>query len=382
VIKNKPIPLFLPKISSKDKKVIDESLNSNILSGGPKTKKFESEFTHYTKSKFSVSVSSATAALHLSLLSLGIGKNDEVIIPDITFVATANAVLLVNATPVLADVDYSMNISSESIESKITKKTKAIIPVHFGGLSCNMKKIRKIAKEHNLRIIEDCAHAIGAKYDKKHVGTIGDIGCFSFFATKNMTTFEGGMIITNLKKVAIKTAELRSHGITRNVSERYKTKSPWNYDVITPGYNYKMDEIRATLGSSQLSGLDHQIKKRRKIAKFYIKNLENIEGIEVINKDKVDENVFHLFLIRIKNSFRIPRDKVHLKLKEQNIQTTVHYRPLHQFSIFKKQKLTNKQFPCATEVYNECLSLPMFPDMRESQQMTVIKELEKIRNQS
>lgn len=375
MIKEKSIPLFLPKLSQEDKKDITSSLRTNIFSGGPKIEKFESNFSSYVGSKFSIAVSSATAALHLSLLSLGIGKNDEVIVPDITFVATANAVFLANAKPILADIDNSMNISPDSIKSQITKKTKAIIPVHFGGVPCNMRKIKKIASDHDLKIIEDCAHAIGAKYENMHVGTIGDVGCFSFFATKNMTTFEGGMITTDSKEVAKKSFELRSHGITRNVSDRYKSKAPWIYDVIEPGYNYKMDEIRAVLGSSQLKKLNQQIKKRRKIAQYYVKKLEKIKGIEVINKEKINENVYHLFLIRIKESFGINRDEVHLRLKEKAIQTTVHYRPLHEYTIFKKQKLKKSQFPMSIKLYNECLSLPMFPDMKKNQQDRVVKEL-------
>src|SRR3989338_9576238 len=185
------VPLYEPWITKSDKNNVLTALKSPHLTDGPVLRKFESKFSKLVGADFSIGVSNGTEALHLSLVSLGIGKGDEVIVPDMTFVATSNAVLLSGATPILADIDLSLNISPESIENKITKKTKAIIPVHFAGYSCNMTKIMKIARQHNLHVIEDCAHSLGAYFDKKHVGTFGDTGCFSFYPTKNITTIEG-----------------------------------------------------------------------------------------------------------------------------------------------------------------------------------------------
>ena len=190
------VPFFTPAISNLDKKAVLRSLNGKLLTNGPKLAEFEKKFSKFVNSRYAVGVSNATAGLHLSLRALGVGKNDEVIVPDMTFVATANAVLLANAKPVLADVDIkTMNISPQAILANITKKTKAIIPVHFAGRSCDMTKIMKIAKDYKLFVIEDCAHAIGTKFKNKHVGTFGDCGCFSFYPTKNITTLEGGMVI-------------------------------------------------------------------------------------------------------------------------------------------------------------------------------------------
>ena len=204
--RNKPrnkIPFFTPEISSSDKQKILKILDSKILTNGPAVEKFENSFKKFTSCKNAIGVSNGTSALHLSLMALGIGKTDEVIVPNLTFLATANSILMTGATPVIADVSLSdYNIDVNSLEKSITKKTKAIIPVHFAGKACKMDTIVKIAKKNNLKIIEDCAHAIGTKFKKRHVGTFGQAGCFSFYPTKNITTLEGGMIITNSEQMA------------------------------------------------------------------------------------------------------------------------------------------------------------------------------------
>ena len=196
------VPFIIPEITKNDKNAVLNALNSRLLTDGPKLREFESIFAKFTGAKFAVGVSNGTAALQLSLKSIGINYNDEVIIPDITFIATASSIFNNNAIPVLADVDEYLNISIKSMEKKITKKTKAIIPVHFAGKSCDMKKIMQVARKYKIKVIEDCAHAIGTKFEKNHVGTFGEAGCFSFYPTKNFTTIEGGMIITNSKKIA------------------------------------------------------------------------------------------------------------------------------------------------------------------------------------
>ena len=242
------VPFVVPNIEPSDKHAIEIALKSTLLTDGPILKKFESDFSKFTGSKYAIGVSNATSALHLSLKSVGIEKDDEVIIPNITFVATANAVLYTGATPVLVDVnDNDINISIKSIEESITEKTKAIIPVHFAGKSCDMSAIQKLAKKNNLEIIEDCAHAIGTKFNKTHVGNFGKTGCFSFYPTKNLTTFEGGMIITNSKKIASKIRSMRNHGITKSLKERFSNGYPWDFDVSELGYNYRLDEIRSSL---------------------------------------------------------------------------------------------------------------------------------------
>lgn len=368
------VPLFQPEITKEDKKEIIKVLDSPILSDGPRLKEFESSFAKYLDTKYAVGLSSATAALQLSLQCLGIGKGDEVIVPDVTFVATANSVVLAGARPVFADIDPSLNILVDSLKKLITKKTKCIIVVHFAGQPANMNEIKKIANKNKIKIIEDCAHAIGAKYLGKYVGTFGDTGCFSFFATKNMTTLEGGMLVTNSKKIFGKAKELRSHGITKSVVERYKTNKPWLYDVPFPGYNFKLDELRSTIGLSQLRRIDKINLRRRKIAQYYNKKLKNIKGIELVNQDSPN-HVYYLYIIRITKGFGLSRDEVYRKLKQKGIQTTVHYRPLHQFSQFRNYKKNNIELSNSLLAYSECLSLPMFTTITKNQQDCVVKQL-------
>jgi len=238
------VPFFRPYIDKEDIKSVENSLKRPLLTDGPILQEFESKFSKLTGAKFAVGVSNATSALQLSLKALGIGKNDEVILPDMTFVATGNSILNVGATPVIVDVNDDMNISLDSIKENITSKTKAIIPVHFAGKICDIKNIKKIATANNLFLIEDCAHAIGAKFENKHAGTFGDAGCFSFYPTKNITTIEGGMVICNSKNTMQRIQSFRNHGITRTLKQRFSDGKPWDYDEIEPGYNFRLDEIR------------------------------------------------------------------------------------------------------------------------------------------
>ena len=247
------VSFFSPIITKDDKQAVMNALDSTLLTDGPRLRQFEEAFAKFVGSKYAIGVSNATSALHLSLKSLDIGKGDEVIVPDMTFVATANAVVLSGAKPVFADVEEdTMNISADSIKKNLSPKTKAILPVHFAGLACDMTKIKKIAKENNLKILEDCAHAIGTTWQKKHVGNFGDAGCFSFYPTKNMTTIEGGMIVASSQKIANYVTSARNHGLTKTLTQRYSHGKPWDYDMKESGYNYRLDEIRSALGLSQL----------------------------------------------------------------------------------------------------------------------------------
>ena len=371
------VPLYVPWITDKDKSNILKGLQNPHLTDGPQLRILEKHFSKKTGTNYAIGVSNGTAALHLSLLSLNIGKNDEVLVPDYTFAATANAVFLTNAKPVLVDIDKSLNISEESILSKINKKTKAIIPVHFAGLACNMKKIIKLSKKYNLKVIEDCAHSFGTLYKKKHVGSFGDVGCFSMYPTKNITTIEGGMIVTNSKNVARKSELLRNHGLSRTLVNRNNAKKPWDYDIITHGYNYRLDEIRSRLGISQILRSKKIRSKRIGAAKYYNKKLPNDDCIEVVNLDRESEHSYHLYIIRIKEKSKISRNSLHEKLFKSGIKTTVHYKPLHMFSYFKKLKINPKDFPLSENAYTECLTLPLFPTITRNQQDFVIKNIQK-----
>ena len=374
------VPLSMPWITNSDKKAILSCLKSPHLTDGPKLREFESKVANYVGSKYAIGLSNATSALYLSLLLIGIKQGDEIIIPDLTFIATANAVLAAGAKPVLVDIDETLNISTDQIKEKINPKTKAVIPVHFAGYSCNMNEIKKISKKHDIEIIEDCAQALGTYFQGRHVGTFGITGCFSFYPTKNITTIEGGMITTNSKKIAEKITSLRNHGITKTLIQRNKSSKPWLYDVLQFGYNFRLDEVRATLGTSQLNRFKEIIRRRLKAVTYYKKELSKIRGIEDIHYKYENNHAYHLYIVRIKNQFGVRRDKVHDKLFRKGIRTTVHYKPIHKYSIFKKDHYKDKEFPNTIKAYKECLTLPLFPTITRWQQDYIISTLKAIKN--
>lgn len=368
------VPFFSPWITNSDKKAVLDALESTMLTDGPKLREFESEFSKFTGAQYATGVSNATSALHLSLKACGIGPGDEVIVPDMTFVATANAVIHTGATPVFADVDKDdMNISVDSIKNNITKRTRAILPVHFAGRACKMKDVVKIAKSNNLLIIEDCAHAIGARLENKHVGTFGDVGCFSFYPTKNITTIEGGMIITNSKKISEYVKIARNHGVTKSLIQRYTHGKPWDYDVLESGYNFRLDEIRSSLGLSQLKRIQKLNSMRKKANDYYDSKLHKIRGIIISQSTNKNESAYHLYIIRIQKEYGISRDELFHKLLKLGISTSVHYKPLHKFTAFRKFKKISSDLQNSTELYDEILSLPFYPNISKGEQDIVIK---------
>ena len=374
------VPFIIPDITKNDKNAILNAFNSRLLTDGPKLRKFESMFAKFTGAKFAVGVSNGTAALHLSLKALGIGKGSEVIIPDITFVATASSVLLTGATPVLVDVDEDLNISNTSIKKSITPRTKAIIPVHFAGKSCKIKEIASTARKNHIAIIEDCAHAIGARVTNKHVGTFGQSGCFSFYPTKNFTTIEGGMVITNSKNVSDFVRSARNHGISKTLASRFSGGKPWNYDVENPGYNYRLDEIRAALGISQMKRIKKMNALRKKAANYYTEKLEDVNGIVVPYKSIDVEHVHHLYVIKITRKYGITRDVLFQKLLKDGIRTSVHYKPLHKFTIFKKMSKAYDNLSNSKSAYSEILSLPIYPSISKKQQNLIISSIKKYKS--
>ena len=373
------VPFFLPYVDSKDITEIKKAALSSLLTNGPKLDSFEQKFKKFTKSKYAVGVSNATSALYLSLKALGIKKNDEVIIPDLTFAATANSVLQTGATPVLADInEETLNISAESIIKNISRKTKAIIPVHLAGTPCDMQKIMRIARSNSLKVIEDCAHGIGTSYNKKHVGNFGNAGCFSFYPTKNLTTIEGGMVITNDKKIADFIQLARNHGMSRSLMSRYSTGKPWEYDIKDIGYNYRLDEIRSALGISQLQKLTILNKKRLIAFRYYNKELKNISGLIVPNEKNFKNNSCHLYIVRITSDAKITRDKLFYSLQKKGIGSSVHYKPLHEFTLFRKKGISRDSLSVSKRIYKEILSLPMYPQLTRHSQDYVIKSIKNI----
>jgi len=369
------VPFFKPYISKSDHVVVENALKSNILTNGVNLENFEKSFSKFSNSKYAIGVSNATSALHLSLKALGIGKGDEVIVPDMTFVATASSVLLSGATPVLADVDDDLNLSIDSIKKSLTKKTKAIIPVHFAGKPCTINKIKKITTSNDLKLIEDCAHAIGSKLNNQHVGTFGDVGCFSFYPTKNITTLEGGMVITQSKKISDKINSLRNHGITKTLFQRYSKGHPWEYDITEPGYNYRLDEIRAALGLNQLKQIKKLNNLRKNAFKNYNQKLKNKNGLITPNFENNSKHSCHLYILKITKEFGMSRNELYEKLLSAGIVTSVHYKPLHKFTLFKKTCKIYDSLKNSKSYYDQIISLPLFPLISIKEQDYVIKHI-------
>ena len=373
-------PAYEPWISDEDKKIVKKTLTQSMLTLGPQLEKFENDFCKYSKAKYAVAVSNCTAALHLSLMALGIKKDDEVIIPDLTFVADANAILACNAKPVIVDINKeNFFLSISNIKKNITKKTKAIIPVHIYGQVCNIEDILDVAKDNNLKVIEDCAHAVGTFHKSKHVGTLGNTGCFSFYPTKNITTAEGGMVITNSEKIAEKVRQLRNHGMTKSLKSRYSSEYPWIFDIKQPGYNYRLDEIRAALGITQLKRIKKINELRKKASSYYNKNLQNIPGI--ILPDMVNDKThsYHLYTIRVRKPYKLSRNQLFKKLKDNGIRTTVYWMPIHKYTAYRKFVKTSNTLNTA-KIYDEILALPLFPNISKKHQDAVIKVIKSVKN--
>jgi len=367
------VPAYVPWISKEDKDAVLKSLNQTMLTLGPTLEKFELMFAKYTQSKHAVAVSNCTAALHLSLKALGIQEGDEIIIPDLSFIADANAVIATGATPVLADIENDgFSISIKSIKQKITRKTKAIIPIHMYGEVCKIMEILDVAKSNNLYVIEDCAHAIGTFYKGKHVGNFGSMGCFSFYPTKNMTTAEGGMVITSSSKLAEKIRQLRSHGMTKSLAKRYSSKYPWLFDVKEPGYNYRLDEIRSALGISQLRRIDKINALRKKAATYYTTSLAKVKGIITPTIVEDRSHSYHLYTIRVTKNFGMSRNELYNLLRKNGIRTTLYWTPIHEYTAYKKFVKNSKNYPNTEKTYEEILALPLYPTISRSKQKQVI----------
>lgn len=342
---------------------VNKVLEKKWLSQGEFTEKFEKNFSNYLNCKYSYAVSSGTAALHLSLRALNIKAGDEVIVPSLTFVATVNAVLYSNAKAVFCDATSlnNFNISPENISQKISANTKAIIVMHYGGYACDMHQIKKIAQKNKLYIIEDAAHSIGGEYKDKKLGTIGDIGCFSFFANKNLVTGEGGMVVTNNSKFAEKIKLLRSHGMTTSSWDRYKGHS-FSYNILDLGYNYRFDKMRSAIGIEQLKKINKNNSRRKELVNYYQKKLKGVSGITIPFMDYPYKSSYHLFPILLDNN--INRKKFMLKLKSAGIQTSIHYLPVHKFSYYKNL-FGEEHLPITEEIGKKVVTLPLHPLLKK-----------------
>jgi len=362
------ISFHKPHITNKELDIITDTIQTGWLTMGPKTLEFEKAFKHYIGSDYAVSVNSATAALHLTLNALDIKENDEVIIPTNTFISTAEAVTYLGAGPVLCDIeDNNHNINIDLIESLITPRTKAIIPVHFGGHPCDMDKIIRIARKNNLKVIEDAAHALPSLYRDSKIGIISDATCFSFYATKTLTTGEGGMVSTNNEIIAKSIKLQRLHGIKGDAWERYGKKNDWYYEVVDLGYKYNTTDIQSSMGLIQLEKLEWMKDERKNISEMYLNAFA--DKITCLDEQSDCESSWHLFVIKVSN-----RDKLYEKLKENGISTSVHFIPIHKHPYYKKRfSFKDRDYPVANKVYEQCLSLPIYPGLNHEAVNYIIK---------
>ena len=353
----KEIKFSIPNISTKDIFLVNKILKSGWLTHGKYTTLFEEEFRKFTKSKYAISVSSCTAGLHLSCLASGFKAGDEVIVPAQTHTATAHAVEYTGATAIFADVDFpSGNISLQEIKKKITKKTRGLILVHMAGYSCEVEKIMNFCKKKKIIVLEDCAHALGTYFKGKHVGNFGISGSFSFYPTKQITTGEGGVVITNNEKFYKKVKKLKAFGIDKDIKDR---KKQGDYDVKSLGFNYRMTDFQAALGYRQIKSYKKNLKLRHIIAKRYIKHFSKVDKIIYMPYSK--DNSFFVFQIFCKN-----RDMILKILKKKNIGVSVHYtNPLPKMSYYRnKYKLRIEDYENANKYGSLNISLPVYPKLK------------------
>ena len=370
------IPLFNLNFDEQEEKAVLETLRSKWISTGPKCQELERLFCESLNVNHALTTSSCTAALHLAMLVLDIKEGDEVIVPSLTFAATANVVKYVGATPVFADVkSYTdLTIDPEDIERKITPHTKAIIPMHYGGFPADMNAIMEIAKRYNLKVVEDASHAPLSEYKGRKLGTIGDIGTFSFFSNKNISTGEGGMLVSNTEDYVKRAKLLRSHGMTTMSYERAKGHAT-TYDIETLGFNYRMDDIRASIGIVQFKKLKVDLEKRIEVRKWYVEGLKNIKSIIIPFENNNEFVSNYIFPIVLKDSNAEYRDEIRNKLHEKGIQTSVHYPAVHRFSNYKREYV---ELPITDYLVNNEISLPMFSALNRDDIIFIADVLKKV----
>ena len=366
LVKQNPfVPFSRPWIDETEIEAVSEVLASKWISTGARVREFERAFAEYLGVKHAIAVSSCTAALHLSLVVSNIGVGDEVITTPWTFTATAEAIRYVGAKPVFVDIcPNTLNIDVTKIEDAITSRTKAIMPVHIAGLPCNMDALQEICQTHNLVLIDDAAHAIPTEYNGQFIGSLGDLSCFSFYANKNITTGEGGMITTNNDAFAEPLRTMRLHGIDKDAWARQSKRSIWRYDITTEGYKYNMTDIQAAIGLCQLMKLNKQHERRQNFVQIYQSELAKFPQITTpYVPDNPKEHAWHLYIIQLHTG---NRDDFVEALRDANIECSVHYIPLHLFEFYQKRYgYSVGDFPRAEEAFERVVSLPLHPGLTE-----------------
>jgi dTDP-4-amino-4,6-dideoxygalactose transaminase len=376
------ISFHRPMIGPEESEAVQNVLKSRWLTTGPVTQQFEHEFAAYVGTRYAVAVNSCTAALHLALDAAGIREGDEVLVPAYTFAATAAVVAHCGARPVLCDsVAGGFNIDPADAERRITSRTKAIIPVHIAGEPCDLEALEKLARLKPLKLIEDAAHALPATYRSKRIGSISELTAFSFYATKTITAGEGGMLATSDENYARRASIMRVHGIRGDAWKRYTSEGSWFYEVIDAGLKANMPDLLAAIGLAQLKKADAFHERRREIAECYLRRLGQIDELEMPPTGRSDDvHSWHLFILRLRASaLEINRSQMILQLKQSGIGTSVHFIPLHLHPYYQEAfGYAKGDFPRAEDAYSRCLSLPIYPDMNNSEVERVMAAVEDI----
>jgi len=375
------LPFHRPAMGKEEEKELICTLRSGWLTKGPKTEKFEDKIKKYVGSKYAVGTNSCTAALELSLMAIGIRQGDEVITTPMTFPATANVIVHQGAKPVFVDIKKdTFNIDPDRLEQAITSKTKAIIPVHFAGHPCEMNKILKIARKYKLFVIEDAAHALGSSYYGRKIGTVGDLTCFSFYASKNITTGEGGMVTSNNKRFTEKIKLLSLHGISSDAWERTGNRTYRHWETIVPGYKYNMYDIQAALGLVQLRKIETFYKIRHKYVQIYNKAFKSFPEIITPVTKKGIIHSYHLYTVMINiENLTVSRDTIMNILQQENIGIGIHYRALHLHHFYQKTYgFRRGSLPAAEYLSERVISLPLYPRMTEADVKDVIAAVKNV----
>lgn len=381
MLEQKFLPFFVPDIGEAEIAAVVETLRSGWLTTGPKTKEFERRFAEKIGAKHAIAVNSATAALHLALDAVGVGRDDEVLVPTMTFAATAEVAIHLGARPVLVDCEPDLLcVDPARIEAAITPRTKAIMPVHFAGQPCDMDAILEIAGRHKLKVIEDAAHALPTLYKGRLVGTMGDITCFSFYANKTITTGEGGMLVTDDDALADRARIMSLHGISRDAWKRFTAEGTWYYEILHAGYKYNLTDVASALGLVQLDRCQELFERRAACARRYD---ELLADLPQITRPVVRANVqhaWHLYFIQLNLAqLKIDRNQFIDELKAREIGTSVHYTPLHLHPYYRDHfGYQPGQLPVAESAYQRIISIPLYPKMTEADQERVSRALHEI----
>jgi dTDP-4-amino-4,6-dideoxygalactose transaminase len=368
------LPYALPSIGEAEIAEVVDSLRSGWITMGPKVKRFEQEFADYVGAPHAVAVNSCTAGLQIALHGLGIGPGDEVIVPTMTFCATANVVVQLGAKPVLVDIRDDLNIDPAAAQAAVTSRTRAIMPVHYGGQACDLSAIYELAGRHNLFVIEDAAHAVATEYAGRRIGSAHDdrwrkvpgrATVFSFYATKNLATGDGGMLTTDDPRLAERCRRLALHGMSRDAWQRYSSAGSWYYEIVEPGYKQNMTDIQAAIGIHQLRRLDEFTRIRQHYAELYDAAFADLPEVGRPVRRPESNHTFHLYPIRFAlDRLRLGRDEIIGQLRECNIGTSVHFIPVHMHPYYRETfGYSNADFPNASNIFSELVSLPLYPAM-------------------